>query len=123
MDSDKKPRQRRIAATQSRARTRRKDRMRIVLQVCSVDDARESDKYTGSHSFKWLNLGWFDRNTANGCRCRCKQHGNPKVGGGMCSRSDGDYRHTVAQRIAGRVLVRKWLREAQYPSGLPDVEL
>jgi hypothetical protein len=53
---------------------------------------------------------WFFRKRQSlGCGCRAKQKGAPKLPGGMCSRGEGHYRDTVAERIRGRRLGHAWL--------------
>lgn len=49
---------------------------------------------------------WFEKRT-NGCGCRGRRHGNPKVGGGTCH---AGHRPSWEERRDGRRLCVTWTR-------------
>jgi hypothetical protein len=51
---------------------------------------------------------YFRKRKSLGCDCRGRRHGAPKLPGGMCYLSDGDYRPAVLERIASKRLARAW---------------
>jgi hypothetical protein len=54
----------------------------------------------------------FAKGKSLGCGCRRVQKSlSPKVPGSLCHTGDGDYHPCVAQRIAGKRLVKSWLLE------------
>jgi hypothetical protein len=54
----------------------------------------------------------FAKRKGLGCEiCRGRRHGNPKIGGGLCS-GEWAWRPAVATRIAGKRLELAWLRSA-----------
>lgn len=63
----------------------------------------------------------FAKGKAMGCPCRRVQPGlSPKIGGSLCH--GGGYHPCVMERIAGKRLARKWLKELRGEDPL-DIEL
>jgi hypothetical protein len=59
-----------------------------------------------------LSVWRFAKRKGLGCEsCRGRRHGNPKIGGGLCS-GEWDWRPSVAERIAGKRVTWAWLHSS-----------
>lgn len=57
---------------------------------------------------------FFAKGKSMGCRCRRTQKSlSPKIPGSLCHGAGYDYHPCVRERIAGKRLVKAWLREVR----------
>ena len=83
------------------------------------DRRSRTDRYVRRALRAWLSLGNnpvplgpFAKGKANGCRCRRKRKGQPKIARG-CKFGGFCYQPGTEERIAGKRLVKVWRSESE----------